>query len=41
MTLFRDVQEYLISEWVEGKRAVLIVDEVKNMNKEMPEELRL
>jgi len=41
VTLFRDVQDYLINEWANGKRAVLIVDEAQNMNKETLEELRL
>lgn len=41
VTLFRDVQEYLIAEWAKGKRAVLIVDEAQNMDKETLEELRL
>ena len=41
VTLFRDVQEYLISEWAKGRRAVLIVDEAQNMEKETLEELRL
>ncbi len=41
VTLFRDVQDYLISEWANGKRAVLIVDEAQNMDKETLEELRL
>jgi type II secretory pathway predicted ATPase ExeA len=41
VTLFRDVQEYLISEWAKDKRAVLIVDEAQNMDKETLEELRL
>jgi general secretion pathway protein A len=41
VTLFRDVQDYLINEWAHGKRAVLIVDEAQNMDKETLEELRL
>ncbi len=41
VTLFRDVQDYLIAEWAGGKRAVLIVDEAQNMDKETLEELRL
>jgi len=41
VTLFRDVQDYLINEWANGKRAVLIVDEAQNMDKETLEELRL
>ena len=41
VTLFRDVQDYLIAEWANGKRAVLIVDEAQNMDKETLEELRL
>jgi general secretion pathway protein A len=41
VTLFRDVQDYLINEWASGKRAVLIVDEAQNMDKETLEELRL
>ena len=41
VTLFRDVQDYLITEWANGKRAVLIVDEAQNMDKETLEELRL
>lgn len=41
VTLFRNVQEYLIAEWAKGKRAVLIVDEAQNMDKETLEELRL
>ena len=41
VTLFRDVQDYLINEWAKGKRAVLIVDEAQNMDKETLEELRL
>ena len=41
VTLFREVQDYLIAEWAKGKRAVLIVDEAQNMDKETLEELRL
>lgn len=41
VTLFRRVQEHLIGEWAKGKRAVLIVDEAQNMDKETLEELRL
>ena len=41
VTLFRDVQDYLIAEWGRGKRAVLIVDEAQNMDMATLEELRL
>jgi len=41
VTLFRRVQEHLIAEWAKGRRAVLIVDEAQNMDKETLEELRL
>lgn len=41
VTLFRDIQAYLIDEWANGKRAVLIVDEAQNMDTETLEELRL
>ena len=41
VTLFREVQDYLIAEWAKGKRAVLIVDEAQNMDIETLEELRL
>ena len=41
VTLFRDVQDHLIAEWAQGKRAVLIVDEAQNMDKATLEELRL
>lgn len=41
VTLYRDVQDYLIAEWAKGKRAVLIVDEAQNMDKDTLEELRL
>lgn len=41
VTLFREIQEYLIGEWGKGKRAVLIVDEAQNMDAETLEELRL
>ena len=41
VTLFRKVQEHLISEWAKGKRAILIVDEAQNMDKDTLEELRL
>lgn len=41
VTLFRDVQDFLIAEWAKGKRAVLIVDEAQNMDKSTLEELRL
>ena len=39
--MFRSVQDYLIGEWANGKRAVLIVDEAQNMDKSTLEELRL
>ena len=41
VTLFREIQEHLISEWSNGKRAVLIVDEAQNMDAQTLEELRL
>jgi len=41
VTLFREVQDFLIAEWGKGKRAVLIVDEAQNMDKATLEELRL
>ena len=41
VSLFREVQDYLINEWGKGKRAVLIVDEAQNMDMETLEELRL
>ncbi|MBT8148660.1 MAG: AAA family ATPase [Gammaproteobacteria bacterium] len=41
VTLYRDIQDYLIGEWGKGKRAVLIVDEAQNMDVDTLEELRL
>jgi len=41
VTLYRDIQDYLIGEWGKGKRAVLIVDEAQNMDADTLEELRL
>jgi type II secretory pathway predicted ATPase ExeA len=41
VTLFREIQDYLIGEWGKGKRAVLIVDEAQNMGMQTLEELRL
>ena len=41
VTLFRDVQQYLIDAWGQGKRAVLIVDEAQNLDTSLLEELRL
>lgn len=41
VTLFRDVQQYLIDAWGKGKRSVLIVDEAQNLDKSLLEELRL
>ncbi|MBT8139892.1 MAG: AAA family ATPase [Gammaproteobacteria bacterium] len=41
VTLFRDIQDYLIEQWGKGKRAVLIVDEAQNMDAQTLEELRL
>lgn len=41
VTLFREIQEYLIEQWGLGKRCVLIVDEAQNMDTASLEELRL
>lgn len=38
---FKKIQQYLINEWAQGKRAVLIVDEAQNMGVQTLEELRL
>jgi general secretion pathway protein A len=41
ITLFREFQHYLISQYAEGKITVLIVDEAQNLNDRALEELRL
>lgn len=39
--LFKDFQKYLIEQYAEGKRTVLIVDEAQNLGKAALEELRM
>jgi len=38
---YRDIQTFLIDQYAQGKRSVLIVDEAQNMNESALEELRL
>lgn len=41
VALHRDLQDFLVKEYAEGRRVVLIVDEAQNIGKESLEELRL
>lgn len=41
VTLYRDIQKFLISQYSKKKRSVLIIDEAQNMNEKSLEELRL
>jgi general secretion pathway protein A len=41
MAIFHDFQEYLIDEFANGRRALLIVDEAQNLSTETLEELRM
>lgn len=41
VSLFRSLQEFLIKEYGEGRRVVIIIDEAQNMDNDLLEELRL
>ncbi len=41
IAMFRDFQKFLISQYAEGKRTVLIVDEAQNLRGEALEQLRM
>lgn len=41
VTLYKDIQKFLIHQYAQGKRSVLIIDEAQNMTKKSLEGLRL
>ena len=41
VTLFKDIQKYLIDQYAQGKRTILIIDEAQNLDMSALEELRM